>query len=315
MPSSPAVSFVGREVGDLHHPARAPADRVADLGHARAPPSDARVQRARARARSGRPRAIAASASGEAGRVGGHEPHVADAARSPAADSIATWPMHALAADVGLQRRPRRAVAGSDPADRAEQAAGFVERRGRGRRASRRGRRSRGCRARGRRARPSAKRCSNAAGHGPSSRGERDEALAQVAGRGHAEVAPQPARTMPPSSATLTTAVISPAYSRDGAQRDRRARAHRPARRRCVGARVRRHGRRPGGARRCGSRGARRRSASCSAITTLRCRPPVQPNADREVRLALALVAGQQQREQAVELVEELAACRAGAST
>ena len=103
---------------------------------------------------------------------------------------------------------------------------------------------------------------------------ERDEALAQVAGRGDAEIAPQPARD-PPSSATLTTAVIDagvPAHrlERDGEavptpERDDpgfRGQTARSTSRWCTAVRCPRR---------------RSRSASCSAITTLRCRPPVQP--------------------------------------
>ena len=68
-----------------------------------------------------------------------------------------------------------------------------------------------------------------------------------------------------------------------------------------------RFGRRRDGAPRRGYPARWSRSANWSAITTLRCRPPVQPTPIDRYALPFLLVSRQQQIEEPVELVEELA--------
>ncbi len=142
---------------------------------------------------------------------------------------------------------------------------------------------------------------------------ERDEARAQVAGRGDVEIAAQPARAAAVVGDAHDRGDLVRVLARSRAQRDRQAVPS--AQRDDARSHVRRRGRRPGGARRCGSRARGTARASCSAIDDAAVPAAGAADADRQVRLAFALVARERQREQAVELVEELGRCRSGAST
>src|SRR3954451_15097128 len=150
-------------------------------------------------------------------------------------------------------------------------------------------------------------RCSNAAGHGPSSVASAIRLLRRSPGAG----TPRSRRSRPddpPSSATVTIAVIEAAYSR--AARNVTASPCPPPNATTFAL-----------ASRAPSDGTFdvpvvHRGAAALAVQALRellrdhdaaVTPAGAPERDGEVRLALALVAGKQQSEQPVELVEELA--------
>ena len=301
------------QVRHLHDPGRRARRTAARSPATHSTGEHARVERARARGPPGRRRAMAATRVGvRRRRRPGTSSTRADAARAGRRPRPGPRPARRRRRP---SARPARCVAGQHPADRAEQAAGLVERGGEV--AERLGeadehevaervalelaaaeavlerRRPRRCRRR--RARRGTARMSPGGGTPRSRRSRPDE---------------------PPSSATLTTAVtVARVAARSRAARSR--------------GRARRRARRPSG--RVGIASvtvdvpvvdARREAEplehvapSSSAITTLRCRPPVQPIADRQVRLALAHVRGEQQREQPLELLEERLRPRAAPST
>ena len=169
------------QVRDLDHPARRAVDGARGSRGRRAPPRCS-CTATPARGRSGRrgrsPRARPGRRAGRRGRAGRREMRP----RLPAA-AIATWPRHVGVADA--RRHRHRTERGREhAADRAEQAARLVERGGEV--AERLGQADQdevAERVVGELA--GRNRCSNAAGHGPSVARERDEAAAEVAGRGH----------------------------------------------------------------------------------------------------------------------------------
>ena len=248
MPSRPVgLGYLGAQVRDLDDPARASAaPRPGSRARRARPACSCRASPGASTIWSARP--IAASASGHAGASAGTS-STRGGSRSGRART-ATWPVDGVAADVGRQRRPGRSWPGA---------------RGRPRRASRPASSSaaaespsvsasptmhRGCRARGRRARRARSGARTRAGHGPvvGRRARRGTCGGRRARARRGRGAGGPSE--PPSSATLTTAVISPAYSTRPRAARRRGRALRRARR-LLGPPSSgvSHGRRPGGAR------------------------------------------------------------------
>ena len=190
MPSSPAVSVSVAQVRDLHDPARRAGDRVPDLGHAehrercscRASPGASTIWSARA---------IASSASGLAGGSAGTSSTSRmrsrcrpccdrDLARRPARRRRrpSSRPGPSVAGSTrptAPSRRPASSSAAVEIAERLREADEHqVAERVAGELAGR-------------------KRCSNAAGPRAVVARERDEAPAEIAGRGDVEVAAQPA--------------------------------------------------------------------------------------------------------------------------
>ena len=121
----------------------------------------------------------------------------------------------------------------------------------------------------------------------------------------------------PPSSATDDDAVSVAGVRARGAKRDRQAVP--AADRRRPSARRHRRSRHDRSMSRCttagSSRGAESGCASSSAITTERCRPPVQPTATRRYDLPSPTNAGQQEVEQLVERARGTAAVSGWPST
>ena len=309
MPSWPGRLVLGREVRDLHDRARAPR-RSRRGSRARTAPRRCSCRAIPGASTIWSAPAIASSASGAARRVGGLEPHVADAVALPRVRDR-DLAGDALAADLGGQRH-RVERRGQHPADRAEQPAA----------SSSAAVRSPSVSARPTSTRlpsawpassPERKRCSNAAGHGPSSLASATETAPQVAGRGHVEVAAQPAGA---------AAVVGDAHDRgDLARVLAHARAARPTSRALRP--VRRRAARTSGVTvdvavmHDGAVAVRAQHARRVAprSTTLRCRPPVQPTPIDRYALPFVLEARQRQLEQAVELGEELRRSRPAAIT
>ena len=167
------------EVADLHHPARRRAHRVRG-SRRRTAPAARSCRASPGRGRSGRPRRSRPRPSGIGAGVGGNE---LDAADPPGCGGDGH-----LALDLAARRRrPSAPPARSSPAapgprapssrPASSSAATEVAR------ASRSARRSRGCRARGRRARRRRSGARRPRATRPSSSAERDQALAEVAGR------------------------------------------------------------------------------------------------------------------------------------